>query len=175
MRSLFSSAMAGLLVCGLAGCKQSAPTPAPAASHEAREVVAEFMRPSVAPPAFKVAHQSPLSFSLVVKENATNDEVSSVIWQLRDAAHAHSFDKLKISQKAVDARNPNIAFYVYRGAKCANEKYAEGKPPCGPSDHSAGSYTFGGYRNKDWDSGQVVTADGKSKQLWNPDAPYSAK
>lgn len=177
MRSHTTIIMVCLLTAAGLGCNQSSPnSPGRGARIDPpiQQEVKAVSRPSVAPPPFKVAHQSALSASLVVKEDANDDEVAAVLWELRDAAHAHALDKMKISQKAVDARDPNVAFYVYRGAKCANEKYIEGKPPCGPSDHSAGSYTFGSYKKKDWDSGQIITADGKAKQLWDPNTEYVA-
>ena len=56
---------------------------------------------------------------------------TALIYQLRDAAHTRTFDKLNIPQKAVDARDPMVWFHIYRGPKCAAEKYADGKLPCG--------------------------------------------
>jgi hypothetical protein len=132
-------------------------------------------RPTVAPPPFRVFHTTDSSITLVTKPNATDDEITSLIWQLRDAAHAHSLDKLKIDQKMVDARKPSVWFHIYRGPKCAAEKYADGAPPCGPSYHAAGDYTFGGGpANPQWDSGLLIHDEDHETRLWNPDAPYTA-
>ena len=49
---------------------------------------------------------------------------------------------IKIPQKEVDADGTNVWFHIYRGTKCAPEKYAPGAPPCGGSYHAAGDYTF---------------------------------
>jgi hypothetical protein len=129
-------------------------------------------RPTVAPPAFKVFHQTADTITLVTKENATDEEVEAILWQLRDAAHTHTFDKLHIDQKFIGARKPPIWFHLYRGAKCASEKYASGNPPCGGSYHAAGDYTFDTSRN--WDDGLLRHADDTETPLWNPDAPYTA-
>ena len=90
------------VVCILAGCK-SAPATAPV---QATAAVQYPARPNVAAPEFKVFHHDASSVTLVTKENASDAEIESLIWELRDAAAAHSFDKLKIDQKGVDARDP---------------------------------------------------------------------
>jgi hypothetical protein len=161
-------AAAGLLALGC----NSAPVP-PAPPRPAVPAAAYPVRPSTPPPAIKVFHHTDNSITLVTKDNASDEEIEAIIWQLRDAAHTHTLDKLKIDQKAVDARKPIMWFHIYRGAKCAAEKYASGQPPCGGSYHAAGDYTFGGYQNRDWDDG-VLLHDERETPLWNPDAPYVA-
>jgi hypothetical protein len=132
-------------------------------------------RPTVTPPPFRVFHTTDSSITLVTKPDATDDEITSLIWQLRDAAHTHSLDKLKINQKMVDDRKPTVWFHIYRGPKCAAEKYAPGQPPCGPSYHAAGDYTFGGGpANPQWDSGLLIHDEDHETRLWNPDAPYTS-
>lgn len=161
------------VACAAAGCKSaSAPTAAPVQPAAAVEYPA---RPSVAAPAFKVFHHDASSITLVTKENATDVEIESLIWELHDAAHAHTFNKLKIDQKWVDARDPMMWFHVYRGSRCASEKYAGGIPPCGGSYHAAGDYTLGGFTNRDRDDGVLLQGEDRQTQLWNPDAPgYAA-
>ena len=131
-------------------------------------------RPDVTAPNFKVFHRDASSITLVTKEDATDAEIESVIWELHDAAHAHTFDKLKIDQKWVDARAPIIWFHIYRGSKCASEKYASGKPPCGDSYHAAGDYTLGGYTNHDRDDGVLLQDEDRQTQLWNADTPANS-
>jgi len=132
-------------------------------------------RPTVAPPTFKVFHQTADTITLVTKETATDEEVKAILWQLRDAAHAHTFDKLKIGQKAVDAGAPTVWFHIYRGAKCASEKYADGAPPCGASYHAAGDYTYGGgTANPQWDKGVLHHGEDQETPLWNSETPYVA-
>jgi len=128
----------------------------------------------MAPPAFKVFHHDATSITLVTGEDASDAEIESLIWELHGAAHTHTFDKLNINQKWVDARDPMMWFHIYRGPKCASEKYAGGKPPCGDSYHAAGDYTLGGFTNRDRDDGLLLEGDGRSTQLWNPDAPDTA-
>jgi hypothetical protein len=157
-------------VFALAGCK-SAPAPSATPVKPAAATVEYPARPSVAAPEFKVFHHDASSITLVTKENATDAEIESLIWKLHDAARAYTFDKLKIDQKWVDARAPMVWFHIYRGSKCASEKYAAGAPPCGGSYHAAGDYTLGGYTNRDRDDGVLLQGDGRETQLWNPDAP----
>jgi hypothetical protein len=126
----------------------------------------------VPPPAFKVFHHDASSITLVTKEDATDAEIESLIWELRDAAHAHTFDKLKISQKLVDDRDHKIWFHIYRGSKCASEKYADGPPPCGGSYHAAGDYTFGSYTSPEADNGALLHGEDHETELWDPDAAY---
>jgi hypothetical protein len=132
-------------------------------------------RPPTPPPAFKLFHQTTDSITLVTTPTATDTQISAILWQLRDAAHTHTFDRLNIPQKVVDARDPMVWFHIYRGPKCAPEKYAPGAPPCGPSYHAAGDYTFGGGADHQWDDGVLLhhTEAGEDHQteLWPPGSP----
>jgi hypothetical protein len=135
------------------------------------------IRPTVPPPPFKLFHQTPEgSFTLVTSPTATDDQVAALIYQLRDAAHTRTFDQLHIPQKSVDARDPMVWFHIYRGPKCAPEKYADGKLPCGDHYNASGDYTFGGGPNHQWDDGVILhpnaTGD-RQTELWNPNAPYT--
>ena len=155
-----------------AGCK-SVPAPS-AAPSEPAQAVQYPARPSVAAPEFKVFHHDASSITLVTKENATDAEIESLIWELRDAKQAHTFDKLGINQKWVDERDPMMWFHIYRGTKCASEKYAPGAPPCGSSYHAAGEYTVGGFTNRDRDDGVLLEGGDRQTPLWDPDAPASS-
>ena len=66
-----------------------------------------------------------------------------------------------------------VWFHIYRGPKCAAEKYAPGPPPCGASYHAAGDYTFGGGANHQWDDGVLLHDETHQTELWNPNAPYA--
>jgi hypothetical protein len=132
-------------------------------------------RPTVTPATFKVFHKSDTTYTLVVPEDATDEQVESLIWELRDAAHARTLDKLKLSQKIVDERKPLVWFHIYRGSKCASEKYADGPPPCGGSYHAAGDYTYGGYKNRETDNGSIFHGEDHETQLWDPEVVYVAK
>ena len=155
-----------LTATALAGCNNSTATPQPARTAE----VYHFPeRPAVTPPAFKVAHQDNDTYTLVTKADATDDEMEAIVWALRDAARGHGLDALHLSQKFVDARKPTVWFHVYRGAKCASEKYTKGPLPCEAAYHGAGDYTLGSYTNAAWDSGVLNHADGSMTQLWDSD------
>jgi hypothetical protein len=117
------------------------------------------------------------SFTLVTTPAATDDQIIALIYQLRDAAHTRTFDKLGIPQSKVDARDPIVSFHIYRGRKCAAEKYADGKLPCGDHYNASGDYTFGGGANHQWDDGAILhpTATGDHQtELWNTNTPYAA-
>jgi len=162
----------------LIGCKSvpapatPAAAPAPAATYPAR--------PTAAPAAFKLFHHGNSSFTLVVSDNATDAQLSALVWQLRDAARSHTFDTIHIPQKQVDADGKTLWFHLYRGSKCAPEKYAPGNPPCGASYHAAADYTFDTHSTPPWDKGVILHAaptadDPHPTALWDPDAPYTPK
>lgn len=132
-------------------------------------------RPTIPPPPFKLFHQSDNgAFTLVTTPTATDAQIEAIVWQLRDAAHTRTFDKLGIPQKVVDARDPMVWFHIYRGPKCADEKYTDGKLPCGDHYNAAGDYTFGGGANHQWDDGALLhhsaTGEDQQTELWNPNA-----
>jgi hypothetical protein len=154
----------------LIGCK-SAPTPAPTPAAETTPAATYPPRPTTPPAPFKIFHHANSTFTLTVAPNATDDEISALVWQFRDAARTHSFDTIKIPQKEVDADGSNVWFHIYRGAKCAPEKYAPGNPPCGGSYHASGDYTF--VPHPTWDKGQLNPGQDHPIDLWDSEAPYA--
>jgi len=152
------------------GCKSApAPTTPETTTPAAATTTTYPPRTTIAPPPFKLFHTTDNSITLVTDANATDDQIAAILWQLHDAAHNHTFDQLHIPQKFVDARDPMIWFHIYRGPKCASEKYTTDALPCGPSYHAAGDYTLGSFSNKNHDDGVLLRADDKQTQLWNPD------
>ena len=85
-----------------AGCKSASPPASPATGSPATAVTYPT-RPATAPEAFKIFHHGNSSFTLTVNDKATDDQLSALVWQLRDAARTHSFDTIHIPQKQVDA------------------------------------------------------------------------
>lgn len=160
----------------LIGCKSS-PAPAPPAqTQSAAPAITYPARPTTTPAPFKVFHHYDSSYTLTVPDKATDDQLAALLWQLRDAARAHNLDALHVpglTQKDVDAGGDNVWFHIYRGSKCASEKYTEAKLPCGASYHASADFTFSKINNQPWDKG-VLLHDEKETQLWNPDTPYSA-
>jgi hypothetical protein len=155
------------------GCKSApAPTPAPRQRTVAKSTYPP--RLTTPPPSFKVFHTTDNSITLVTDADATDDQIAAILWQLHDAAHDHTFAALHIPQQFVDKRDPMIWFHIYRGPKCASEKYITGALPCGPSYHAAGDYTLGSFSNKDRDDAVLLHGDDKQTELWNPDAPPSS-
>ncbi len=155
------------------GCKSApAPTPAPAQPTATKSTYSP--RPTITPPAFKIFHTTDNSITLVTADNATDDQIAAILWQLHDAAHNHTFAALHIPQQVqqmIDKRDPMIWFHIYRGPKCAAEKYTTGKLPCGPSYHAAGDYTLGSFSNKTRDEAVLLHGNDKQTELWNPDTP----
>ncbi len=135
-------------------------------------------RPTVPPPPFTLVHTSPEgAFTLVTTPAATDAQIEAIIYQLRGAAHTRTFDKLGIPQSKVDARDPMVWFHIYRGPKCAAEKFTDGKLPCGDHYNASGDYTFGGGANHQWDDGALLhptATNDNQTELWNPNAPYTA-
>ncbi len=153
------------------GCHSTSPTPV-ATSTKSVTVSPYPPRPTTPAPAVKLFHKTADSLTLVTDTNATDDQIESLVWQFRDAAHTHTLAKLGIPQPLVDA-NKTTWFHIYRGSKCAAEKYASGNPPCGGSYHAAADYTFGTPGNPAWDQGTLLHNE-KETLLWDPDAPYAA-
>ena len=163
-----------LLVALLAGC-HSAPTPeTPKPGAMIDPAITYPARPTTPPTTFKLFHHANSSFTLTVPESATDDQISALVWQLRDAARTHTFDNLHIPQKQVDADGSNVWFHIYRGTKCAPEKYAPGNPPCGGSYHAAGDYSFAPHTNPPWDKGQILDNPDHPTDLWDSEAAYTA-
>ena len=164
----------GLLICSIvSGCKSAEPPtvehPKPNPGPQADVYPS---RPTVVPSTFKVFHTTDNSITLVTADNATDDQIAAILWQLHDAAHNNTFAALHIPQQFVDKRDPMIWFHIYRGPECADEKYTTGKLPCGPSYHAAADYTLGSFSNKDRDNGVLLHDNDKQTELWNPDAPH---
>ena len=164
--STFATILSLLL---LAGCQSK---PAPQLAAEPAATTPAFPpRPTVAPPAFKVFHQDNDTYTLVTTPTASDDQIAAILYQLHDAAQHHGFDALHLSQAFVDARKPIVWFHLYRGPRCASEKFTKGAYPCGASYHGAGDYTLGDYKNPMWNDAVVIRANGAEAHLWDPDAP----
>ena len=173
---LASSLMAVLVVFVLplmfAGCHASRPT-VMARPTGGKAVTSYPPRPSVAAPPVKLFHQDNDTLTLTTKPDATDAEIAAILWEFRDAARDRSFDALHLPQKFIDARKPIVWFHVYRGARCASEKYTKGPLPCEASYHGAGDFTLGDYKNPQWNEGVLRHADDTETRLWDPDAPYT--
>jgi hypothetical protein len=164
---LFASAL-------VAGCNAT-PTPGTASTTVTKPAITYPTRPTVPPPPFKLYHQTADSLTLVTADNATDEQIESLIWQLHDAARDKSFDKLHLPQKFIDKRDPIVFIHIYRGNKCAAEKYAAGNPPCGGSYHAAGDYTLGSFKNPNRDDGVLLHDENHQTELWNPDTNLNPK
>jgi len=154
-----SVALPTLMLVLLTGCTTQNPTPA--TTHYAS-------RPTTPPPPFKLFHQSPDTLTLTTTPDASNTQIAALIYQLRDAANTHTFDSIHLPQSLIDARAPIIWFHIYRGPKCASEKYAA-KLPCGPSYHAAGEFTLGSFHDPNRTDGELNLDENHSTPLWNPD------
>ena len=187
---LFACCTAALCVAMVTGCNKtsspvsqpnsSAPagatSPTPATSSTATSTPATAPPASTAPvppPPFKLFHQTDTTITLVTDPKATDAQITAILWQLRNAAVTHSFDKLHIPQKVVDGRDPLMWFHIYRGPKCASEKYTSGALPCGASYHAAGEFTYGGFTNRERTAGTLLRDENHETILWDPDKPYT--
>ena len=155
----------------LSGCKASQRND-PTALHPGARIDPPIQyptRPTVAPPPFKLFHQTTDSLTLVTADSATDEQIEAILWLLHDAARAHSFDKIHLPQTFIDRRDPIVFVHIYRGSKCASEKYAD-KLPCGGSYHAAGDFTLGSFANRDRTDGALLVDENRQTELWNPDA-----
>jgi len=159
---------APLALCLALGCR-STPAPTPASTSTTQPTTTYASRPTTPPPPIKLFHQTDNTLTLVTTPDATNDQIAAIIWQLRDAVSAHSFDTLHLPQKFIDARSPIVWFHIYRGPRCASEKYTSGKLPCGASYHAAGEFTLGSFSDPNRTDGELVIDENHSTPLWNPD------
>ncbi|QMV18066.1 hypothetical protein GOB94_04695 [Granulicella sp. 5B5] len=173
---LVSNALPALLACtlfictfSLLGCN-SVPKPATTSTPVTATAQTYPAHPTTSPPPFKLFHQTKDSITLVTGDDATDDQIEAIVWQLHDAAQTHTFNKLHIPQKFIDDRDPIVFFHIYRGSKCAAEKYAAGDPPCGGSYHAAGDYTLGSFKNPNRDDGVLLHDEDHQVELWNADA-----
>jgi hypothetical protein len=126
-------------------------------------------RPTVPAPAFKLFHQTADSLTLVTAPDATDAQVEAILYQLHDAARAHGFASLGLPQGFIDKRAPIVFFHVYRGSKCAAEKYTSGALPCGAAYHAAGEYTLGSFHDPNRDDAALLKDEDHQTELWNPD------
>jgi hypothetical protein len=164
--------MCSLLSVTALGCSSK---PAPTAPVATAMTSPEYPpRPTTPPPPFKLLHQTPDTLTLVVPETTTDTQLAALLYQLRDAARSHTFDALHIPQKLVDARDPKLWFHIYRGPKCAPEKYASGAYPCGPSYHAAADFTLGSFKHPDRTEGVLLQDEAHQTELWNPDTPNAS-
>jgi hypothetical protein len=158
-----------MFIANICGCK-SATSLAPTTIQ--KQTATYPPRPTTPPPSFKLFHQTTNTLTLTVPETATDTDIAALLYQLHDAAQSHSFDTLHLPQKLIDARDPIVWFHIYRGAKCASEKYTSGTLPCGGSYHAAGDYTLGDFTHPNRDDALLLHHDPESEtQLWNPDTP----
>jgi hypothetical protein len=128
-------------------------------------------RPTTPPPTFHLFHQTTDTLTLVVPETTTDTQLAALLYQLRDAAQTHTFDRLHIPQKLVDARDPKLWFHIYRGPRCAPEKYTTAAYPCGPSYHAAADFTLGSFKNPNRTEATLNQDENHQTELWNPDTP----
>lgn len=159
-----------LLLLGCKGTPAPGSTAATANTPPAKKVIFP-QRPTVPLPPFKVFNHSQYSFTLTTKPDATDYEIIALIWKLRDATRSRTLDTLKISQKAFDADGNSVWFHIYRGTKCAPEKYAPGPLPCGGGYHAVGDYSYTTVNHQPWDSGTLLHDEDHRVLLWDPDAP----
>jgi len=167
----FARGVAAVCLAMTVGCKSATPTSSATATARPMAAPAQYPpRATVTPPPFKVFHHDATSITLVTKNDASDAEIEAILWQLRDAARTHNFDHLGVPQRLVDARDPIVFFHLYRGSKCASEKYTSGALPCGASYHAAGDFTLGSFANHDRADGALLHDEEHQTELWNPDA-----
>ena len=128
-------------------------------------------------PVFTVLYQDKSLVTMTVPPKTSDEEVSNLIWLLRDAAHSRSLASIGISETLVESRDPIVTFEIYRNAKCAPEHYGKGKRPCGEADHDSAFYMFGNFADRDGDGATIFDGPNETEgiQLWVVNTPYEPK
>jgi hypothetical protein len=174
-RVFLACGLAATFVASLVGCSGKQTTVYETKTiRNALQTVAYPPRPTVPAPAFKLFHQTADSLTLVTAPDATDVQVEAILYELHDAARAHGFAALHLPQGFIDKRAPIVFFHVYRGSKCAAEKYTSGALPCGAAYHAAGEYTLGSFHDPNRDDAALLRDEDHQIELWNPDAPAAA-
>lgn len=154
----------------LTGCQPPPPKPIPEPTPKPAmmppSVRAEKAQLAAAHPPSKLFLQKiDMPTVVVVAETTPNEQMKALLWYLRTKIRTNAFKDLGLK--------PTDTFYgapgytsgivdIYRGSKCASEKYTpQGHPdPCGPSIHKSASYHWGDGNDPHADGAYLVAETG---------------
>lgn len=139
-----------------------------AASQDKSSPVIANARPQIAPPKYRMIHQTaewPGPF--IVAVGTTDDELKSLLWDIRDKIRSHSYKELGLNEPSQSNRQYLSGMIeVFRGPKCAPEIYnwerscaRKSDCPCGDGDHNAGYYQWGLGGHYDEDEAGIFSSD----------------
>ncbi len=109
--------------------------------------------PTTPPPAFRLYRFKfdekigASIISYVAPPNTTDDQIKSLVWLFREKVRSQKFRDISINQPT--SSNFGKRGYlqgilsIYRGEKCAGEKFSDAEGPCGDGDHDAAYYQWG--------------------------------
>ncbi len=168
--------LATLALLCVAGCK-TAPTPSatPTATPKPTLMDATARTSSIAKatqhPAFKVLLQkTDVPTILVVAEDTTDDQLTSLLWYLRIQTRDGKLKALGIHPTTVTFGTPSYStgeLNIYRGTRCASEMYTTSGPdPCGPSIHKSAAYHWGEGGDPRADSASIKRQSGSDDILF---------
>jgi hypothetical protein len=138
------------------------------ASQDKSSPVIASARPQIAPPKYRMIHQTaewPGPF--IVAVGTTDDELKSLLWDIRDKIRSHSYKDLGLNEPSQSNRQYLSGMIeVFRGPKCAPETYnwksscaLKSVCPCGDGDHNAGYYQWGLGGHYDEDEAGIFSSD----------------
>jgi len=154
----------------LTGCQPTPPKPVPEptpkpAMMSSQTRAADAQLAATHPPFKLFLQKIDMPTVLVVAETTPDDQLKSLLWYLRTKIRANAFKDLGIKPTATLYGIPGYTsgmVDLYRGPKCASEKYTpEGHPdPCGPSIHKSASYHWGDGNDPHADRADLISATG---------------
>ena len=142
------------------------PEPTPKPAMMSPNTRAEKAQLASTHPAYKLFLQKiDMPTVLVVTETTTDDQLKSLLWHLRTKIRANAFKDLGIKPTTTLYGIPGYTsgiVDIYRGSKCASEKYTpEGRPdPCGSSIHASANYHWGDGNDPHADGAYLVSTNG---------------
>ena len=123
--------------------------------HDSSSDSRDGIRPVLPPPKFRVFRQEDgRPVPIVVSQNATDEQLRSLLWFFREAVRARHFSQLGL-KKPTGPGNTGFAagiFDVFRGPKYANEPFTQRE---GQSTHVAALYSWGLDRDPDHDEAYI--------------------
>lgn len=123
----------------LDGCHEpSSPTPNAATRGSETPKTTQVKPVNVVAPDFFISHQDQQYAVVIVPQTTSDEGIANLIWLLRDAAHSQSMNSLGFSETIVENRDWLFTFHIFRGKKCADENYRNGKEPCASSKQEGG-------------------------------------
>ena len=162
----------------LDGChKPSSPTQDAATTGSEKPKTTPVKPVIVVAPDFFISHQDQQYAVVIVPQTTTDEGIANLIWLLRDSAYSKSMNSLGFSETIVENRDWLYSFHIFRGKKCADENYRNGREPCASSKQEAGIFQYGSFHDRNDDAATIYHDQDESKaEALSPiGSPYTPK